>query len=397
MTTPVEFKQWIAHAQSPKVEQLLKEAATSEVISLAGGLPADEMFPSAEFEETFHRVIAEQSAEALQYSWTEGYDPLRQQIADYLQERGLDARPKEILITNGAQQAISLVSKLLVRPFDPIVLESPTYVAAIQAFELQEPKFCGIQRSEDGLLLDSFEYLLRRQSPKLFYVTPTAHNPTGSSLSEEQRLRVIDLATENETYILSDEVYCDLEYGETHKLLKSYDDIEDRIISIGSFSKLISPGLRVGWIVATEEIINQLTQIKQAMDLQASSLSQLVLSLYLKEHSLTDHIAKCKQFYSARRDVMLDALERHFPEDVNWTKPDSGFSLWVEIPDWISSEDLLKDAVAREVAFEPGEPFFPTEKHVNFMRLSFSHLEQDQIEEGIRRLSEVIKDRIAKA
>jgi len=296
-----------------------------------------------------------------------------------------------------AQQALSLIAKLLVRPTEAIALETPTYVAAIQAFELQEPRFCGVGRSGSELLLDNLKYLLRRQSPKFFYSVPTGHNPSGYSLSEEQRLQIIDLATEHETYVVSDEVYSDIEFGETHRPLKSYDDIEDLIISVGSFSKMLSPGLRVGWIVAKEEIIQKLVQIKQAMDLQASSLTQVVLSLYLKEHSLDDHIAKCKDFYRGRRDVALDALERYFPSEVSWSKPDAGFSLWIELPESISGDVLLKDAVGAGVAIEPGEPFFPTEKHQNFIRLSYSNLETDQIEEGIRRLATVIKDRISNA
>jgi len=396
MTTTAEFKQWITHVQSPRVERLLKQAAETEVISFAGGLPAEEMFPTAEFQEAFERVTTDKSAEALQYSWTEGYEPLRQQILEYLHKRGIEARPNELLLVSGAQQALSLIAKLLVRPTQTIALETPTYVAAIQAFELQEPRFCGVGRSQGELLLDNFKYLLKRQAPKFFYVVPTGHNPTGYSLSEQQRLEIIELATEHETYIVSDEVYCEIEFSDTHRPLKSYDDVEDLIISVGSFSKLLSPGLRVGWIVAKEEIIQNLIQIKQAMDLQASSLTQVVLSLYLKEHSLDNHIAKCRDFYRGRRDAALEALERYLPSEVSWTKPDAGFSLWLELPESISGDDLLKDAVSAGVAIEPGEPFFPTEKHQNFIRLSYSNLEADQIDEGVRRLSTIIKDHISK-
>src|SRR5581483_1378518 len=328
MTTQVEFKSWITHVQNPKVERLLKEAAGSDIISLAGGLPSDEMFPTAEFEASFERVMSEQPSPALQYSWSEGYEPLRQQIAEYMQSRGVDARPKEILITSGAQQALNLISKLLVRPNDPIALETPTYLAAIQAFELQEPRFCAVQRSDRGLVIDSFRYLLTRQSPKFFYLIPTGHNPTGASLTEEQRLQIIDLATEYETFVIADEVYSEIQYSENARMLKSYDDVEDRILHVGSFSKVLTPGLRVGWIVATEDIIQRLTVIKQATDLQSSSMSQMVLSLYLKENSFEDHLSKCREFYRTRRDATVEALEQYFPQEANWSNPDSGFSVW---------------------------------------------------------------------
>jgi 2-aminoadipate transaminase len=391
---PISYKQLIKHIQSPRVGELLKQAAESNAISLAGGLPSEELFPTDAMQETFEKVISEHSVEALQYSWTEGHEPLREQISQYMSSRGVQAKPTEILITHGVQQGLDLLSRLMIDTYDPILLESPTYVAAINAFELQKARFLTINRTTHGIDIRHLKNILIKEKPKLFYFVPTGHNPVGNTISEKQRLEILEIADKYNTIIIEDAAYSELEYDSPEKLLRAYS-CNKNVIYLGSFSKILSPGIRVGWIIASEEIIKQLVLIKQAADLQTSSLSQLVLSVYLAGNSLDDHIQKCLKYYRKHRDIMLDSIRKNFPEEVRYTKPSGAFSVWVELPEKISSEKLLKQALKNGVAYEPGIVYFPNDKANNFIRLSFSNSKPELIREGIKRLGAVISESLS--
>jgi 2-aminoadipate transaminase len=381
------YKQLIRHIQSPRVEQLIKQAAESNAISLAGGLPSEELFPTEAMQETFEKVITEHAEIALQYSWGDGYEPLREQICQYMLNRGITVKSSEILITHGIQQGLDLLTRLFVNTNDPLLLESPTYVAAINAFELQKARFLTINRNEQGIDTEELRSILKKEKPKFFYFVPTGHNPIGNSINEKQKQEVLEITEEYNTLILEDGAYADLEYEQPVKYLRSYSK---NVIFLGSFSKILSPGIRVGWIQAPEEIIKQLVLIKGAADLQTSSLGQLVLSVYLEENMLEKHIEKCRKYYRSHRDIMLEAISRYFPKEVKYTKPSSAFSVWAELPGQVSSDDLLVQAIKNGVAFEPGQIYFPKEKFLNFMRLSFSNLPAADITEGIRRLGETL-------
>jgi 2-aminoadipate transaminase len=392
---PPAFKQWITHLQTARTERLLKYAANSEVISFAGGLPAEELFPAAEIEAAFQYVIREHAAEALQYTWSEGCEPLRERIVDWLHEHGLSAKPAQILVTHGAQQALDLLAKLYIHPGDAMVIESPTYVPAIQAFELQGPRFVSVTRTSTGLDMGQLEARLRFDSARLMYVIPCAHNPTGGTLDVAQRSDLLEVAQRFNLMLIEDAAYADIRYGAFHPPLAAIDSNLKHVVLVGSFSKVLSPGLRIGWIFAAEEVIRQLALIKQASDLQTGTLNQLVLARYLEEHSLRSHVKRCLSVYRSRRNAALSALAAKFPAASYWSVPAGGFSIWVGLPPSVSSEELLKAAVARGVAFEPGLPFFPEHKSQNYLRLSFSNLDEASIREGLTRLGGVVKESLS--
>jgi DNA-binding transcriptional MocR family regulator len=385
---------WLAPPQPPEIERLFKLAAErADVISFAGGLPADDLFPTAAVRTTLRQVMTEHGCEALQYQWSEGYEPLRAQICDVMRSlRGVDIGPEQILITHGAQQALDLIARLFLRTGDPLALESPTYPAAVQVFRLQRPRFCPIPRSEHGLDLAALDACFTRTHPLLFYVAAAGHNPTGDALSPETCAELLDVCRRHDALIIEDDAYGSIQFGPPRPPLRALPGAADHVLYVGSFSKIFSPGLRIGWIVAPPEIITQLQRLKSAVDLQTSSLSQIALSTYLAEQDLARHLDRCRAHYRARRDAMLAALAETASPGVHWTEPISGFSLWVTLPRHLNAESLLAPAIERGVAFEPGAAFFPTSNPPNYLRLSFSNHTPEVIAEGIPRLTALLKD-----
>lgn len=385
-------------ARSPRVEALLKAAAERpNVISFAGGLPAEDLFPKRALTETIREVMREHAEEALQYQWPEGYGPLREHLVELLRARGIEVGPRELLITHGAQQALDLLARLFLRTGDPIAIESPTYSAAIEVFKLQRPRLCTLPRTEDGLDMDRVRTVFREARPPLAYLAPAGHNPLGSALSEETCEELLALAHAHDGFIVEDDAYGSIQFDGPRPPLRAYPGAEARVIHVGTFSKILTPGLRVGWIVASAEIIDHLMALKGAADLQTSSLSQIVLSTYLQEFSLQGHLARCVVAYRERRDVMLAGLAECFPAGLRWTRPSSGFSVWVELPVGSCAEDLLAAAVEGGVAFEPGAAFYPEEHRGDRLRLSFSNHAPGEIREGIERLGRVLAGRGAGA
>jgi len=395
MSAHPPFKPWMCPAQSPRVEALLKAAAERpDVVSFAGGLPAEDLFPKRALSETLRRVMQEHADEALQYHWPEGYAPLREQLVELLHERGIVVGPRELLITHGAQQALDLLARLFLRTGDPIAIESPTYSAAIQVLKLQRPRFHPLPRDEDGLDMDRVRAVFREARPPLTYVAPAGHNPLGSALSEATCEELLALAHAHDGFLVEDDAYGSIQYDGPRRPLRAFPGAEARVIHVGTFSKTLSPGLRVGWVVASAEIIEHLMALKGAADLQTSSLSQLVLATYLQEFSLPSHLVRCLAAYRERRDAMLTALAERFGPGVRWTRPSSGFSVWVELPPGSSAEDLLDAAVEAGVAFEPGAAFYPAEPRGDRLRLSFSNHAPAEIREGIARLGRVLAERL---
>lgn len=389
------FKQWISPTQSPRVDALLKRAAERpEVISFAGGLPAEDLFPKRALSETLRRVMQEHADEALQYHWPEGYAPLRELLVEMLRERGIFAGPRELLITHGAQQALDLLARLFLRTGDPLAIESPTYVAAIQVFKLQRPRLCPLPRDADGLAMERVREVFRDVRPPLTYVAPAGHNPLGSALAETTCEELLALAHAHDGFLVEDDAYGSIQFDGPRRPLRAYPGAEARVIHVGTFSKTLTPGLRVGWIVASAEIIEHLMALKGAADLQTSSLSQIVLATYLQEFSLQSHIARCLTAYRERRAAMLAALAELLPPGLRWTRPSSGFSVWLELPPGSSSDALLDAAVEAGVAFEPGAAFYPEAPRDDRLRLSFSNHPPAEIREGIARLGRVLTEQL---
>jgi 2-aminoadipate transaminase len=373
------------------VREILKVTEKPEIISFAGGLPAPEFFPKAQMAEAFSRAILEDGEKALQYSTTEGYAPLRQWIAARMQSKGIRAEADNILITSGSQQGLDLLAKVLVNTGDKVLVERPTYLAALQTFSLFEVNFVTVASDDEGMDIDDAERKLRENPDiKAIYLVANFQNPSGTTLGAERRQRLMALASQYGVRILEDDPYGELRYrGETIAPIKSLDE-EGLVTYISTFSKTITPGLRIAWLVAEPKIYAKLSIAKQATDLHTNTVSQFAVYRYLTEHNADEHIIKLCDVYGERCRVMLDSLAKYFPADVRWTKPEGGMFLWVELPPHLNTAKMLPEAINAKVAFVPGAPFFANERPQNFMRLNFSNQTPERIEIGIQKLAEVI-------
>lgn len=378
-------------AEVSAVREILKVTEMPDIISFAGGLPAPELFPAKEVAESFYKVISEDGAAALQYSTTEGFPPLREYIATRMRAKGMHVGAENVLITSGSQQGLDLAAKVLINAGDKVIVERPTYLAAIQTFSLFEAEFITVASDDEGMDVEDLERKLWEQGDvKLIYVVANFQNPAGTTLSLARRRRLIELAAEFGVRIVEDDPYGELRYrGRSLPPLKALDP-ENYVIYLSTFSKTMTPGLRLGWMVADPHLYAKLVIAKQATDLHTNTAAQRAAHRYLTHYAPDEHVEKIRTVYGERCQVMLDALARHFPAGVRWTKPEGGMFLWVELPPHFDTTELLAEALEEKVAFVPGAPFFAAEKPRNFMRLNFSNQRPERIEQGIERLARVI-------
>ena len=373
--------------RSSCIRDILKAASSQQVISFGGGLPNPRLFPVTELSNAASRVLKNSGKEALQYSSTEGFLPLREYVAGtLLRRRGFKASPDEVLITNGSQQGLDLIGKAYVDPGDPVIMESPTYLSAIQAFELYEPEFLGVTMHDDGPDLDQLAQHLDRQKAKLVYCIPNFQNPSGLCYSAGKRQAVADLIRAAGVLLVEDDPYRELRFeGDDLPSIHRYDDQE--AILVGTFSKMLSPGLRMGWLHAPEDIIRRLVVAKQATDLCSSEFMQRWLYEILTDYDLDRHLAELCRAYRRQRDQMLEALRTLFPEETRFTTPQGGMFIWVTLPNGISSEKLLAATLAHGVVFAPGRSFYPAEAEENTLRLNFTNTEGASMETGMNILA----------
>ena len=386
---------------SSAIRELLKLIEDPEVISFAGGLPAPEVFPVAQVEAATQRVLAEHPATALQYGPTEGYLPLRDLLVRHMARYGIVVTPANVLITSGAQQALDLVGKLFVNSGDHLLTEEPTYLGALQAFSAYQAQYVTVPIDDEGMCTDRLEGALRA-GPKFLYVLPNFQNPGGVTLSLERRWQLVELASHYGVPIVEDDPYGQLRYegkhlpplvkidAEHHGSARRGRPYRGGVIYLGSLSKTLAPGLRLGWIVAPEEVVARLVQMKQGMDLHTSTFSQMVAYEVARGGFLDRHVRRIREVYGARRNAMLAALERHFPPGVRWTHPQGGLFLWATLPVGCDAAELLQEALKEKVAFVPGASFHPNGGGRNTLRLNFSYARPEVIEEGIRRLGGVV-------
>jgi 2-aminoadipate transaminase len=381
------------------IREILKVTAQPEVISLAGGLPAPELFPIDEYRRAFEWVLEADGAVALQYGPSEGYRPLRQFLAQRLTRFGISCTADDVLITNGSQQALDLIAKILLDPGDRIVVERPTYLGALQAFNQYQARYAVVGMDNDGMQVDDVERLLtgggaRDQRIKFIYAIPTFQNPTGRSMSLERRQRLVELASHYGVPIVEDDPYGELRYeGEHLPTLKALDTT-GCVIYLGTFSKILAPGLRLGWIVAAPDVLEVLLHGKQPTDLHTGMAQQMATFEVCKGGFVDGQVERIKAFYKERRDVMLRAIEEHFPPDAHYTRPAGGLFVWAELPHTVDTRELLIDAVKEKVAFVPGQGFHPDNSGTNTMRLNFSNVPPEQLQEGVRRLGNAIQRRL---
>jgi len=375
------------------VREILKVTERPEIVSFAGGLPAPETFPVEELARSLAEVFRDDPGGALQYSTTEGYRPLREWIAARMRCRGIDATADRVLITSGSQQGIDLVSRIFLDAGDAVVVENPCYLAALQTFSGYQARLLPVASDDQGMRVDQVERLLKRERPKLIYVVSDFHNPKGTTLSAERRGQLLALSRRHGIPILEDDAYGELRYrGEEILPIAARDD-DGLVIYLSTFSKTISPGVRIGWVVGSDEVIAALTVAKQATDLHTSTLMQHAVSRMLSTFDYPAHLQRLRAIYGARCDAMLQALETHFPASARWTQPEGGLFIWAELPRGVNGEELLREALAEQVAFVPGAPFFAHRPRENFIRLNFSNRPPEVIDDGVRRLAQVLKRR----
>ena len=393
------YAQRISKLKASEIRELLKITEQPDVISFAGGLPAPELFPTEAISDICVSVLAHDGQRALQYATTEGYLPLRQWIAGRMNATlGTAFSEDNILITNGSQQGLDLSGKVFIDEGDVILCESPTYLAAITAFRAYGCRFVEVPTDEDGMRTDDLAKLLETTTRvKAIYVIPNFQNPTGRTMSLERRKRLAELAAQHRVMVLEDNPYGELRFeGEFLPSVQSFDR-DGQVISFGSFSKILCPGFRIGWVAGNKNIVQKYVLVKQGVDLQSNTFVQAVIAAYLEKHDIDAHIRKILGVYKNRRDVLLSALGRHFPQGVRFTRPEGGLFAWVTLPKSMDSRSILDTCIKRKVAFVPGGPFFPNGGQENTLRLNFSNMEEARIEEGVSIIADVLNDYVDSA
>ncbi len=391
---------------SSAVRELLKLTESPDIISFAGGLPAPDVFPVDEFAAACERVLHDQGALALQYGTTEGYRPLREMIARHTQRYGINITSENVMITSGSQQALDLIGRIFINRGDRVLVEEPTYLGALQAWNAYGAEYVTVAMDEDGMKPDALESALR-SGPKFIYVLPNFQNPTGVTLSLERRIRLIEMADRYGVPIIEDDPYGQLRYeGEHIKSVVTLDNefrqngeagYRGNVIYMSTFSKTLAPGIRLAWVVAPPEVIRKLVQAKQGADLHTSTFNQMVAYEVAHGGFLDRHIWNIRRVYGERRNLMLDAMDEFFPKEVSWTRPKGGLFLWGMMPAYLHSADVLKRAIAQNVAFVPGAPFHASGGGTNTMRINFSFAAPDKMLVGIERLGKVLREMVAEA
>ncbi len=405
MQTPWDYRyaQRTQRMKASAIRELLKFAEQPDMISFGGGFPAAEVFPVEEFKRACNYVLEHKGAESLQYGGTDGYVPLREMIARHTSAIGIKVDIDNILITTGSQQALDLLGKIFINRGDRILVESPTYLGALQAWNAYGAEYIAVPADENGMQTDHLEEALRI-GPKFIYVLPNFQNPTGTTLPLERRQKLVELADRYGVPIVEDDPYGQLRYeGEDLPAVELLDsqmrmssgNYTGNVIYLSTFSKILAPGLRLAWAIAPKEVIRKLSLAKQGTDLHTSTFNQIVAH-EVGQHGFIDrHVKVIQETYRERRNAMLDALEEHMPAGVSWTKPNGGLFLWVTLPEKIDATEMLQEAINEKVAYVPGEFFYPDGSGKNTMRLNFSFCKPEIINEGISRLGKAIKKKLS--
>jgi 2-aminoadipate transaminase len=382
------------------VRELLKLLQNPEMISFAGGLPNPESFPSEIIREIANDVLANDAGKALQYGITEGYLPLREALADRMAKKGMDITTDNVATVSGSQQVIDLMGKVFIDPGDVIVVSAPTYLTALTGFSVYDARFETVPIDDNNMRMDMFEEKIGELSrkgvrPKIVYALPNFQNPAGVTMPEKSRRRLVDLANEHDLIVLEDDPYGELRYrGEDIRPIKSFDD-EGRVVYMSTFSKILCPGLRVGWMVGNTDILRKLIIAKQSSDVCTNVLGQVISCEYITRGHIDSQVAKIRQLYSGKLDIMLKGMDELMPDSVRWVPPEGGMFLWATLPDGASSVELLEKAVQKKVAFVSGRAFYPDPADgLGTLRLNFTYPSDEMITEGLRRLGSVFQEEL---
>jgi len=388
----IKFATRMDNIKGSAIRELLKLTEEPDIISFAGGLPAPELFPIKELEEVAVKVLEEEGRAALQYSSTDGYLPLREKIVQRMKKLMVECKADDILITSGSQQGLDFSGRIFLNEGDVVICESPSYLGAINAFKAYQPNFVEITMDEDGMIIEELEKALEQNSNARFiYTIPDFQNPSGRTMSLERRKKLLELAYKYNIPVVEDNPYGELRFeGEILPAIKSFDT-KGLVIHLGTFSKTFCPGLRLGWVVASPEILSKYNVSKQGADLQSSTIAQRDINKFLEMYDLDKHVENLIKVYRKRRDLMLDTMEKEFPEGVTFTRPQGGLFTWVTFPEHLDAADIMKKSLEEKVAFVPGQSFFPNGQYKNHGRFNYSNMPEDKIVEGIKRLGKVLK------
>jgi 2-aminoadipate transaminase len=382
-----------------EIRELLKVTQDPEIISFAGGLPNPKSFPIKDLEGVVLSVLENHGERALQYGTTQGYFDLREIIAERSSKMGINITPEEVIITSGSQQALDTVGKMFLNPGDTALVGLPTYLGGINAFRSYESNLTGIPLDKDGMQIDILEETIKKMLadgdlPKFIYVVPTFQNPAGVVMPESRRKKLVDIANEHDLIVIEDDPYSKILYDiPPVKPVKAFDD-EGRVIYMSTFSKILSPGFRIAWTITPEALTRKMIICKQALDLCTNTFTQFIANEFMRSGSLDLHIMKLCEMYKPKRDIMINAMEKHFPEGYVCNKPEGGMFAWATLPEGIDTETMFLDAIKEKVAYVHGKAFHVDGGGGRSMRLNFSYASNEQIEEGIKRLGNVIKKKL---
>ncbi|EOH93757.1 PLP-dependent aminotransferase family protein [Enterococcus pallens] len=378
------------------VGDLLRVAANPEIISFAGGLPAPELFPVEKIQAAANQVFQEKGMTALQYGSSKGIPELRAIIVERLKQDGITVDEEQIMISTGSQQVLDLTSKMFINEGDTVIVEKPTYLCALDVFKSYGANLVSVEMDEEGMKLDMLEEaLLANPNTKMIYTIPTFQNPTGRTLSLERRKKLAQLAVEYDVLVLEDNPYGAVRFeGTPLPAVRSFDDT-GHVIYTSTFSKILAPGLRLGWVVAPLELINKYTIMKQSVDLHSDNLAQFIVASFFENNDIDKHIAKITGLYKERKDLMMNAIKKYFPETVTCSQPEGGMFIWIEVPGITNTQELFDRCIQNNVAFVPGEPFYCDEIVPGTFRLNYSNMPEEQIEIGMKRLAQAINEVLA--
>lgn len=375
------------------IREILKISSQPGVISFAGGLPAPELFPLDDLSSAFATSVQKYQSDCMQYTLSRGVPIFRELLAQRATERGTASTADNILITSGGQQGIELIARTFIDPGDYIITEFPTYVGALQAFNYYRARYATVEMDEQGMIVDQVEAQIEKHRPKLIYTVSNFQNPTGITMSAERRHKLVEIARKYDIPIIDDNPYGDIRFdGEPVPTLKSIGG--DQVIAVRTFSKLIAPGLRIGWMNGPADIMPHFEKVKQCADLHTNTLCQYMIYEYIMAGKLEPHIEMVKADYGSKRDLMVEMMKEKFPPGVKWTHPEGGLFLWIELPKHISAKELLPKAIDLKVAYVYGQPFFPDGSGLNTLRLNFSNASLDNIRTGIARLGKLFTENI---
>lgn len=394
----VQFSKVSSVLHASEIREILKVTENPEIISFAGGLPAPELFPVEQMKDVDLAILEKEGKQALQYSTTEGYVPLRKQIAARMKSVfQTDCTYEDLIITAGSQQGLSLCGQLFLDEGDVVLVESPTYLGAITAFNVNFPQFIEVPTDDKGMIPEELDKILATNDKvRLIYVIPDFQNPTGITWPLERRKAFMEIINRHDIPVIEDDPYGELRYdGDYLPTLKSMDE-KGNVIFLGSFSKILMPGLRLGWMVAAKEILEKAVMLKQCVDLQSSTYAQRQTSYYINMYDLDAHVQTIKELYGRRRDLMYNTMKEYFPKGLTFTHPEGGLFTWVTLPEGYDAKELMPKVIAEKVAYVPGGAFYPNGGQDNHFRLNYSNMPEERIVEGVKRLAKVLKEALEK-